>query len=1056
MKLDNILDIVRKASLADYKTSKSEKTKSQEKINSVSFNKDGSLFSGVEDTSIDKKSILESFEELEKSDVDIQRDYMAIMSNTLSRGDFNQLMKNGYSLSDSEVEHIVTVVDKIKVKLAQAGIDTAYTSDVSMEDVESVVGNKGQAVHIAKELEKNNLPATEENINDIAETMELASEIDELSGNAVKYMLENNMEPTVINFYRAEYSSSGAINQKEQAYYTDVLPGYYAKKSQNINWQAIEGQMEKIITQSGLPITEETMEGAKWMVENGIPLTERTISSYMQLQGITLPPKEKELLQNIINSMKEGKRPSQVLLTGSENHLEQAVEIQEKLDSVSDEALKNVVLAGKELTIESLVKEQQTIDDNADSTFIYKNLESVDEESYELISARRQLEELRLMMSVEASFRMLKQGIEVETTELSKLVEDLKAEEQQYQKALFEAKGMTYTQEAGDLYQETERKFGELAKMPMVSLGRFTAQGTNPTVNEIYMHALFVKASFQTAQSSYETMMTTPRSDMGDSIHKAFQNVDAILKDLSLEITEGNERAVKILAFNRMAISKDNIAQVKQADTCMNRLIQNMTGDVTLELIKRGKNPLDTDIYTLNADVEEIKSQLGASTEEKYSEFLWKVEKNQEITPQQRNAYIGIYRLFYQIQKSEGAVVGALLNQGSEITLRNLITGVKSAGTAKSGGIKVTVDDNFGGISQGKSDVMPMETQINSGFSQSSSQEFYNEELKQQQYYINLVNEVLENMEPEKLALIKNADNYNISLENFNEQMKNLPVNEEIQKQFYQEKMSQLKDARMVEDQVIKMLLDYEQPVTMNNLVAADSLMNERGRLIKRLMTEAAKTPKKNKEKEIMAAAERITDGLVSEEAAQAAYEELVGAEAELVESAMEEENLNYVDLRSLKMLHQEIKLTGALSREENYEIPVRINEEVTSINLKIVRGSNENGTVAITMECEKYGKIAASFRLKKDRITGLMVSDTEEGYTFLRSMDKKIKVGMAGESYRVTKLNYAKSEDMDLNQFSETEKADKESKVNTIALYQCAKTFIGLIRSQGRNTEVS
>lgn len=1056
MKLDNILDIVRKASLADYKTSKSEKTKSQEKINSVSFNKDGSLFSGVEDTSIDKKSILESFEELEKSDVDIQRDYMAIMSNTLSRGDFNQLMKNGYSLSDSEVEHIVTVVDKIKVKLAQAGIDTAYTSDVSMEDVESVVGNKGQAVHIAKELEKNNLPATEENINDIAETMELASEIDELSGNAVKYMLENNMEPTVINFYRAEYSSSGAINQKEQAYYTDVLPGYYAKKSQNINWQAIEGQMEKIITQSGLPITEETMEGAKWMVENGIPLTERTISSYMQLQGITLPPKEKELLQNIINSMKEGKRPSQVLLTGSENHLEQAVEIQEKLDSVSDEALKNVVLAGKELTIESLVKEQQTIDDNADSTFIYKNLESVDEGSYELISARRQLEELRLMMSVEASFRMLKQGIEVETTELSKLVEDLKAEEQQYQKALFEAKGMTYTQEAGDLYQETERKFGELAKMPMVSLGRFTAQGTNPTVNEIYMHALFVKASFQTAQSSYETMMTTPRSDMGDSIHKAFQNVDAILKDLSLEITEGNERAVKILAFNRMAISKDNIAQVKQADTCMNRLIQNMTGDVTLELIKRGKNPLDTDIYTLNADVEEIKSQLGASTEEKYSEFLWKLEKNQEITPQQRNAYIGIYRLFYQIQKSEGAVVGALLNQGSEITLRNLITGVKSAGTAKSGGIKVTVDDNFGGISQGKSDVMPMETQINSGFSQSSSQEFYNEELKQQQYYINLVNEVLENMEPEKLAHIKNADNYNISLENFNEQMKNLPVNEEIQKQFYQEKMSQLKDARMVEDQVIKMLLDYEQPVTMNNLVAADSLMNERGRLIKRLMTEAAKTPKKNKEKEIMAAAERITDGLVSEEAAQAAYEELVGAEAELVESAMEEENLNYVDLRSLKMLHQEIKLTGALSREENYEIPVRINEEVTSINLKIVRGSNENGIVAITMECEKYGKIAASFRLKKDRITGLMVSDTEEGYTFLRSMDKKIKVGMAGESYRVTKLNYAKSEDMDLNQFSETEKADKESKVNTIALYQCAKTFIGLIRSQGRNTEVS
>lgn len=1050
MKLDNILDIVKKASFADYKASKSDKAKAQEKTTTVSFKKDTNLFSGVEDTSVDKKSILESFEELEKSDVDTQRDYMAIMSNTLSRGDFNELMKNGYSLSDTEVEKIVTVVDKIKVKLAQAGIKTAYTSDVSMDAMERVTGSKGQAVHIANELEKNNLPATEENINDIAETMELASEMDDLSSSAVKYMLENNMEPTVVNFYRAEYSSYAGGTQKEQAYYTEGVSGYYAKKSQDFNWQAIEGQMEKIITQSGLPITEETMAGAKWMVENGIPLTEQTIRSYMEFQEITLPPQEDELLQSIINSMKEGKRPKQVLLTGGENHLEQAVQIQGKLESISDDALKNIVLAGKEITIENLAREQKVIDENANATFIYTNVENKSEESYELISGRRQLEELRLMMSVEASFRMLKQGIKVETTELSKLVEELKTEEQQYAKALFEAKGMTYTEETGKLYLETEKKVSELAKMPMVALGRFTGKEVNPTVNEIYMHGLFVKASFESVQNSYETMMTQPRSDMGDSIHKAFQNVDAILRDLSLETTEGNQRAVKILAFNRMPISKDNIALVKQADTCMNRLMQNMTGDVTLELIKRGKNPLDTDIYTLNENVEEIKSQLGSSSEEKYSEFLWRLEKNQQITTEQRNAYIGIYRLFHQIEKSEGAVVGALLNQGSEITLRNLITGVKSTSTAKSGGIKVTVDDTFGGISAGESTVTPMESQIASGFSQNGSQEHFSEQQKQQQYYNNLVKEVLQNMEPEKLTQVQNINNYNISLESFNDQMRNLPVNELIQEEFYQEKVNQLKEARMVEGQVIKMLLDYEQPVTVNNLVAADGLMNERGRLIKRLMTEAAKAPKKNKDKEIMAAAERVTDRLISEEAAQAAYEELVNAEAALVEESMKEEGLNYVDVRSLKMLHQEIQLTASLSREENYEIPMELNEEITSINLKIVRGSSQNGTVAITMMCEKYGKIAASFQLKTDRITGLMVSDREEGYQFLRSLDKNIKIGMAGDSYRVTKLNYAKSENVDLNQFAETQKSDKQSKVNTVALYQCAKTFITLVKEQG------
>ena len=100
-------------------------------------------------------------------------------------------------------------------------------------------------------------------------------------------------------------------------------------------------------------------------------------------------------------------------------------------------------------------------------------------------------------------------------------------------------------------------------------------------------------------------------------------------------------------------------------------------------------------------------------------------------------------------------------------------------------------------------------------------------------------------------------------------------------------------------------------------------------------------------------------------------------------------------------------------------------------------------------MNCELYGQIAASFHVKADRITGLLVSDTQEGYAFLRSLDKDIKVAMAGDSYRVTKLNYVKSNQVDLNQFTEIEKSQEESQVNTKALYQCAKQFIVLIKEK-------
>ena len=36
--------------------------------------------------------------------------------------------------------------------------------------------------------------------------------------------------------------------------------------------------------------------------------------------------------------------------------------------------------------------------------------------------------------------------------------------------------------------------------------------------------------------------MTKPRSDMGDNISKAFQNVNDILNDMGLETTESNQR----------------------------------------------------------------------------------------------------------------------------------------------------------------------------------------------------------------------------------------------------------------------------------------------------------------------------------------------------------------------------------------------------------------------------------------------------------------------------------------------------------------------------------
>mgnify|MGYP000839173807 FL=1 len=80
---------------------------------------------------------------------------------------------------------------------------------------------------------------------------------------------------------------------------------------------------------------------------------------------------------------------------------------------------------------------------------------------------------------------------------------------------------------------------------------------------------------------------------MGDSISKAFQNVDDILKELQIDTSESNRRAVRILAYNSTEITEDNIKQIKSVDEQVQRAFSDMTPAVTIEMIKRGISPLD-------------------------------------------------------------------------------------------------------------------------------------------------------------------------------------------------------------------------------------------------------------------------------------------------------------------------------------------------------------------------------------------------------------------------------------------------------------------------------
>ena len=78
------------------------------------------------------------------------------------------------------------------------------------------------------------------------------------------------------------------------------------------------------------------------------------------------------------------------------------------------------------------------------------------------ITARRQLEEIRLMMTVEVNRKLIGSGYAIDTTELEELVNTLRQLEERQRRLLF---GETDTEKAAEkaaLYNETRSKVEEL------------------------------------------------------------------------------------------------------------------------------------------------------------------------------------------------------------------------------------------------------------------------------------------------------------------------------------------------------------------------------------------------------------------------------------------------------------------------------------------------------------------------------------------------------------------------------------------------------------------
>lgn len=953
------------------------------------------------------KTAEEVMQDAGQTDVAVQRDYMTVMSNTMSEEDYNRMMEDGCHVGDMDIEEVVTIVDKIKAELIKGGTQVVgYTDQIDADTLREITGSEAFARELSRQFRKQDIPLTEENVRNAKKAYDKAAELRELTDGAAKYMVENQMEPTIDNLYRAGYSSTADGSRQGRGYYADSA-GYYARKAEDFNWQQLRPQMEKVLEEAGLEVNDKTLGDAQWLIEKGIPLTPDSVAAFYKLDTLTLPQDERQILSAVASAIADGRGAGAANLADGRSNLEKAAEYIERFDSIPDEAVDRTTAAGKEVTLVNLEKaaEEITAGDESVATDSAEtsggNGSDTMVEIPENITARRQLEEIRLMMTVEVNRKLLGSGYAIDTTELEQLVNALRQLEQRQQRLLFGETDPERAAEKAALYNETRSKVEELPYLPIAIAGRFRITDEDFTLDQVHISGTALRNQYDEAKERYETWMTNTREDLGDSIQKAFRNVDSILEDLGMETSEENRRAVRILGYNRMELSRENVETVRETDMELQRVVGKMTPAAVLQTIRDGKNPLEMTLPELDAYLDSI--PYGKEQEiEKFSKFLYKLDKNKAITEEERTAYIGIYRMLRQFEKTDNAGVGALINIGAEVSFKNMLSAVRSQ---KRAGMDFMVDDAFAGL-EAIEKGMSISKQIETGFPK---------------FYRDIVGNIADRMAKQDAAT---------------------------QKEYQKEQMQECRKACEVEDAVVEELLHNKQPVTINNLAAADRLMNSRGGVYKKLDDYTA-PEKRGKVKQALS---HLHEALTDKDSAQEAYEELQQVYDEVLEEARYSPGMNYVDLKMMQSCYKQLALAGNLAKEENYQIPVEINGETTAIHLRVLHDKTDGGKVKATFETEDHGKVAAEFSIRGGKVSGYIACSTAEGTEVVRdrseSLQKSLQQIFSGkkDGPELGHIGVVHSSDLDLNAFEAEGLQEESAAVQTADLYQIAKTFITVI----------
>ena len=895
----------------------------------------------------------------------------------LSGADAVKLDEDGFNLTDATPDDMVNIIEKIKIELAMHSDDYVnYGTAVSKDKIESVTGSAATAASVESRMQGADIAVNDESVAEVKSTLEKSGELKPLSENTKNYMVANDIEPSIAGIYQAQASTSSSISAD------GVTIGRYANAISDADFEALRPGIEKIIASAGLEVNDKTLAAARAFIDAQIPVTKENLEYKAQLDAIDIEKIQAdfdEMINKILDEMKLGGKAENTLVTGSPID-----DIRTALDTINraeyaDAA--NVVSKGETFTIASL-----KLEIDARSFSIEYSAASVSTGNSEVRNQASDVHQAadkaydtlvtaRVLMSANASIYLVKNNISILTTPVEELNSML----------------MEYEQADG-MYAEAQIGYTDVLE-------------ARKTLDEIVRNPARVFASmFDKMNETYEAVGTQIRGDLGDSLKKAVQgSADDIIKELGLEGTDEDKEAIKVLAANNMDMTRENVETVKSVNAMINNLIKNMKPETVLNMIKDGVNPMNASIEEVNEYLTEANDKASKNNEEKFSKFLYKLDRTNGITKEQRKQFIGIYQMMNIFTRDAGVAAGALIKQGAEVTMNNLMTAYNSR---KHYDMDTVIDENTGMAEvSGTANYYSALFMANGGL-----------------------------VTPNTLKNVDNSSGIGEqSVEMFIEQLED-NYDAAAEEQYYEEYLKEQQAAVQAGADILRQIRNADTEINSGNIQAVKAFL------------ESGQFPDIRGVKTTRDYARDSIEKIGHKEKLSLMYEEMKDETEEELQEVLSKAgdldtqiDVNYEEFLDLRLKDRTIGYIKNLALRHDYRIPYITDSGSTGmLKLTLVQDDDNKGRISVNMLSSVLGKVSVEAKADRDSLGMYIVSDTavsDEGSQLLDDMEESLK-----EAFGFTNVSVNTTKSSDVPYVTYESAADS---VATDKLYEIAAQIV-------------